>query len=292
MVAKKKKPSAKTPRKPAASKAAPKKVTKKVSKPVKKAPPAKKKPAAAKPSFAKKKPPVAKKAPAVKKAPVAKKASKKKGSAAGKPVKAPAKPKFRFKLPPKAKPAPKSKPKAKPSKGGVVGTKEMIAFGQPVAKDSNLNPWLRRQQLRLLALKDSRLDAMAGMTRDNLRIETGSHEASAHGLHQADAGSDAYDRDFALNILSQEQDALLKIDDALKRIELGTYGICEMSGKPIPKARLEAIPFARYTVECQQEVERKNRFSNVRQPITRLFEPVDEETDEETDEESSQENKE
>lgn len=170
--------------------------------------------------------------------------------------------------------------------------REMIAFGQPVAKEGNLTPWLRRQQIRLLALKDSRLDAMAGMTRDNLRIESGGNEVSAHGLHQADAGSDAYDRDFALNILSQEQDALLKIDDALKRIELGTYGICEMSGKPIPKARLEAIPFARYTVECQQEVERKNRFSHVRQPIARLFEPVDEESEDDSDEESSQENKE
>lgn len=294
MVAKKKKPSAKTPRKPAAPKAAAKKVTKKVAKPAKKAPVAKKKPASSKPSSAKKKPPVAKKAPAVKKAPASKKAPKKKGATAGKPAKSAPKPRFRFKLAPKpkSKPTPKAKPKAKPPKGGVVGTKEMIAFGQPVAKGSNLNPWLRRQQLRLLALKDTRLDAMAGMTRDNLRIESGSNEASAHGLHQADAGSDAYDRDFALNILSQEQDALLKIDDALKRIELGTYGICEMSGKPIPKARLEAIPFARYTVECQQEIERKNRFSNVRQPIARLFEPIDEETDEETDEESSQENKE
>ena len=53
-------------------------------------------------------------------------------------------------------------------------------------------------------------------------------------MHQADAGSDVYDRDFALSLLSQEQDALYEIDQALKRIELGTYGICEMSGKSIP----------------------------------------------------------
>src|SRR6266436_5872450 len=78
-------------------------------------------------------------------------------------------------------------------------------------------------------------------------------EASAFGMHQADAGSDAYDRDFALSLLSQEQDALYEIDQALKRIELGTYGKCEMSGKPIPHARLEAIPFARFTVECQSQ---------------------------------------
>ena len=53
-------------------------------------------------------------------------------------------------------------------------------------------------------------------------------------MHQADAGSDAYDRDFALSLLSQEQDALYEIDQALKRIELGTYGVCEMSGKQFP----------------------------------------------------------
>jgi DnaK suppressor protein len=71
-------------------------------------------------------------------------------------------------------------------------------------------------------------------------------------MHQADAGSDAYDRDFALNLLTQEQDALYEIEEALKRVDSGTYGICEMSGKPIPQARLEAIPFARFTVECHQ----------------------------------------
>jgi RNA polymerase-binding transcription factor DksA len=61
----------------------------------------------------------------------------------------------------------------------------------------------------------------------------GDSEASAFGMHQADAGSDAYDRDFALSLLSQEQDALYEIEEALKRVEAGTYGICEMSGKPI-----------------------------------------------------------
>ena len=49
---------------------------------------------------------------------------------------------------------------------------------------------------------------------------------------------------FALSLLSQEQDALYEIDEALKRIEQGTYGICELCNKPILHARLEAIPFA------------------------------------------------
>ena len=88
---------------------------------------------------------------------------------------------------------------------------------------------------------------------------------------------DAYDRDFALSLLSQEQDALYEIDQALKRIELGTYGVCEMSGKPIPHARLEAIPFARFTVECQSQLEKQNKASRVRQSVTSLFGLTDDE---------------
>jgi hypothetical protein len=65
-----------------------------------------------------------------------------------------------------------------------------------------------------------------------------------------------------------------------------------MSGKQIPKARLEARPFARFTVECQNEIEKKNRFTRVRQPITRLFETLDEEGSEDSEEESTAESKE
>jgi DnaK suppressor protein len=90
-------------------------------------------------------------------------------------------------------------------------------------------------------------------------------------MHQADAGSDAYDRDFALNLLSQEQDALYEIEEALKRVDAGTYGICEMSGKPIPQARLEAIPFARFTVECQTQIEKRQKSVHVRQSVKSLF---------------------
>lgn len=222
---------------------------------------------------------------AKKKKPAAKNAAPKKKPAAKKPAAKKAPPKAAAK---KTVPAKKSRA----TKAPVVGTRVMLAFGQPVTKERRLNPWLKKQQLRLLALKDTLLDSMTGVARDNLRSGHDSHEVSAHGLHQADAGSDAYDRDFALNLLSQEQDALFEIDEALKRIAKGTYGTCEMSGKSIPKARLEARPFARFTVECQNEIEKKNRFSRVRQPITRLFESIDEEGGEESDEESAAESKE
>src|SRR5262249_56917642 len=115
----------------------------------------------------------------------------------------------------------------------------------PVAKTKakvekvKLTPFLEKQLDRLLQLRDSLLDSMSGVAKDTLRSRAEGSEASAFGMHQADAGSDAYDRDFALSLLSQDQDALYEIDEALKRIDLGTYGKCEMSGKPILRARLE-----------------------------------------------------
>ena len=158
--------------------------------------------------------------------------------------------------------------------------------------DAKLSPFLRKQKKRLLALRDAMLDSMNGMAQDNLRARAEGNEASAFGMHQADAGSDAYDRDFALNLLSQEQDALYEIDEAIKRIELGTYGTCEMSGKPINHERLEAIPFTRFTVECQSQIERQNKARRVRQSVTSLFGLTDDEKEDSDEEEFTPETKE
>src|ERR1700751_2827922 len=151
--------------------------------------------------------------------------------------------------------------------------------------EEDLPIFLRKQRSKLLQLRDSLLDSMMGVSGDTLRSSAEGSEASAFGMHQADAGSDAYDRDFALSLLSQEQDALYEIDQALKRIELGTYGVCEMSGKQIPRARLEAIPFARFTVDCQSQLEKQNKASRVRQSVTSLFGLTDEEGSESEGEE-------
>ena len=159
-------------------------------------------------------------------------------------------------------------------------------------KQRRLDPFTRAQKEKLLQLRDAMVDSMAGVAQDTLRARAEGSEASAFGMHQADAGSDAYDRDFALSLLSQEQDALYEIDEALKRIDLGTYGKCEMSGKPILRARLEAIPFARFTVECQSQLEKQNKASRVRQSVTSLFGLTDEETREGEEEEKAEETKE
>ena len=154
-------------------------------------------------------------------------------------------------------------------------------------REKRLDPFTRKQKQKLLELRDAMVDSMAGVAQGTLRSRAEGSEASAFGMHQADAGSDAYDRDFALSLLSQEQDALYEIDQALKRIELGTYGKCEMSGKPIPHPRLEAIPFARFTVECQSQLERQSKASRVRQSVTSLFGLTDEEGGETEEEEAA-----
>lgn len=173
--------------------------------------------------------------------------------------------------------------KFKPSADSSRNPLELIRDNH---RERRLDPFTRKQKEKLLQLRDAMVDSMAGVAQDTLRSRAEGSEASAFGMHQADAGSDAYDRDFALSLLSQEQDALYEIDQALKRIELGTYGVCEMSGKPIPHARLEAIPFARFTVQCQSQLEKQNKASRVRQSVTSLFGLTEEEGGEAEEEEA------
>jgi RNA polymerase-binding transcription factor DksA len=251
---------------------APKKAVKKASKPVKKAPakkaPVKKAPAkkAAPKKISK---PVAKKAPA-KKAPaktVAAKAAPKKAVSATKT---------------KATKASKAKGKTKaPSASNARVLAQQFIQKPKVNKNLKLTPFLAKQHKRLLDLKDTLLDSMSGVARGNLHAGS---ETSAFGMHQADAGSDAYDRDFALSMLSKEQGSLYEIDEALKRIEDGCYGICEISEKPIPHARLEALPFTRYTVDCQAELEKRQHHQSVRPHINSLFGLTEEEAEGEEEE--------
>src|SRR5437762_2797808 len=174
--------------------------------------------------------------------------------------------------------SPKSKRKIDLSRGPL----ELLINNN---RERRLDPFTRKQMTKLLQLRAAMVDSIAVVSQDTLRSRAEGSEASAFGTHQADAGSDAYDRDFALSLLSQEQDALYEIDQALKRIELGTYGVCEMSGKPIPRARLEAIPFARFTVECQSQLEKQSKASRVRQSVTSLFGLTEEEAPETEEEE-------
>lgn len=90
-------------------------------------------------------------------------------------------------------------------------------------------------------LKKSRLDA--------------SGDLSSMPIHMADLGTDNYEQEFALGLMDSERRLLAQIDAALQRIEDGSYGICQGTGKPIRKARLEAQPWAQYCVEYARMIE-------------------------------------
>ena len=159
---------------------------------------------------------------------------------------------------PAKKPAEKAASKAetkKPAAQTEPDHDEIVEIKSP-AGPVKVSGFVLKQRQRLLDLRDELVDAMSGMTGEIRNAPEGS-EASGSGMHQGDAGSDAYDRDFALSVLAKEQDALYEIEQALRRIDRGVYGVCEMSGKSIPQARLEAIPFARLTVECQAQWEKE-----------------------------------
>ena len=111
----------------------------------------------------------------------------------------------------------------------------------------------------LLRLHEEVLEGLHRHSEETLRRSSkeDSGDLSSYGQHMADAGTESYERDFALSLVSSEQEALYEIDEALRRIHEGTYGICEITGKPISRERLRAVPFTRYSVEGQREVEKR-----------------------------------
>ena len=114
-----------------------------------------------------------------------------------------------------------------------------------------VKPEWQKYYKTLLDLRERLLAQMSGLAKES------AEEMASYSLHMADSGTDNFDRDFALSLLSSDQDAIYEIEEALKRIEKNTYGVCELTGKAIPKARLEAIPWTRFTVEAQAQLERE-----------------------------------
>lgn len=145
------------------------------------------------------------------------------------------------------KAAPKAKPHGAVTAAAILGHSFAKTGREGVAK---VKPEWEKYYRRLLELRDQLLRQMNGLAKESAQ------EMPGYSLHMADSGTDNFDRDFALSLLSSDQDAIYEIEDALKRIEKKTYGVCELTGKPIPKARLEAIPWARFTVEAQAQLER------------------------------------
>lgn len=154
---------------------------------------------------------------------------------------------------------------------------DILGFNPAQKKDTTIEEddipkkWKKFYKL-LIELREHVRDEIDLHTSDTLkhssRDESGAN--SNYGNHQADAGTDEFDRDFALSLVSNEQDALHEIEEAIRRIKDGSYGICEVTGQPINKERLEAVPFARFSVEGQAEYE-KNKRRKVDRNVGGLF---------------------
>lgn len=114
---------------------------------------------------------------------------------------------------------------------------------------------LARYKALLLAKRVELIGDVNNMENEALRSSAGS--LSNLPQHMADQGSDAYDQSLALDLAAADRRLIKEIDDALQRIEDGTYGLCEITGQPIKIDRLDEIPWARHSIEAAREVERR-----------------------------------
>jgi len=147
------------------------------------------------------------------------------------------------------KPATPGRSQASATTAAILG--RPMSKSMAVAEPKKIKAEWQKYYSRLLELREQLLHQMNGLAKDSAQ------EMPGYSLHMADSGTDNFDRDFALSLLSSDQDAVYEIEEALKRIEKKTYGVCELTGKPIPRARLEAIPWTRFTVSAQAQLEKE-----------------------------------
>jgi RNA polymerase-binding protein DksA len=113
---------------------------------------------------------------------------------------------------------------------------------------------IRQFKIILLAKRNEISGDVTCMEHETLRKERS--DLSNLPFHMADAGTDNYEMENTLGLVDSERKLIGEIDAALGRIENGTYGSCEGNGEPIPRERLEAIPWARYCVACARLLEK------------------------------------
>jgi DnaK suppressor protein len=134
--------------------------------------------------------------------------------------------------------------------------------GKPRTNEAGLNMRdLEHFRDLLLAKRRELVGDMSQMEREALRSSGGTN-LSTLPIHMADMGTDNYEQEFTLGLVEKDRNLLREINAALAKIQNGTYGICEGTGKPIARPRLEAQPWARYSIEHARQLER-NTFRRV-----------------------------
>ena len=111
----------------------------------------------------------------------------------------------------------------------------------------------------ILKLKDTVQEGIQHISDDTLKKsqKDASGDNSGYTYHMADVATDTYDREFSLGLASNDRQFLYELEDAMKKIEDGTFGICEDCKSFISKTRLKAVPYARFCVKCQEKKEKK-----------------------------------
>ena len=104
-------------------------------------------------------------------------------------------------------------------------------------------------------------DGLSHIERDNLNRSQrdAAGDLSGYAFHMADMATDNFDREFSLDLASNEQVLLNRIDEALKKIQDGSYGVCENCTKPISFKRLKAVPYAKLCIKCKEDEEKNAR---------------------------------
>lgn len=159
--------------------------------------------------------------------------------------------------------------KVKPQHVKAASLADILGFNPKKGKtpenpaDKDIPEKYKRYHKLLVDLRTSLTEGINRHSEETLKrsAKDDAGDLSAYGQHMADAGTDTFDRDFALSMVASEQEALAEIDSAIKRIHDGTYGICENTQKPIAKDRLLAVPFTRYSAEAQKDIERNRHRS-------------------------------
>jgi RNA polymerase-binding protein DksA len=131
-----------------------------------------------------------------------------------------------------------------------------LAGGKPPKNQAGLSP-REIEHFRDLLLEKRRelVGDMSSMEREALRTSGGSN-LSTLPIHMADMGTDNYEQEFTLGLVEKDRNLLREINHALAKIQNGAYGICEGTGKPISKPRLEAQPWARFSIEYARSLEK------------------------------------
>jgi len=168
--------------------------------------------------------------------------------------KAPAKKAAAKKTASKKAPAKKAPAKKKTTAKKTTTPPVAMTSGGPLSGKIGRNKHFTAKQLRLQLTR--LLELRERVTGEIISINRDSLSQNDRDPSLSDQGTDTFDREFALNQLSSEQDVLFEIDEAIRRLENGKYGICEMTEEPINIERLEALPYVRYSIKAQSEIEK------------------------------------